>query len=90
MAMPPGCEMIVQGFVHNCDFQGQAIVEPVCDQPGLEVVRSVVEVSGTSVPLVVRNVSTNYVTLPKHDVLANLDVRFSEEHPGDEREKTMR
>ena len=26
VTVSPGYEMIVQGFVHNCDFQGQAIV----------------------------------------------------------------
>ena len=79
VTVPPGCEMIIPGFVHNCDFEGQAIVEPICERPGLEVVRSVVAVAGSSVPVIVRNVSSNFLTVPKHDVLANLDVEFSEE-----------
>ena len=40
---------------------------------------SIVEVAGTTVPLVLRNNTDRYVTVPKHAELAQLEVGFSEE-----------
>ena len=79
VTVPPGSETVVRGFSHNCDYRGSALVEPSLDKAGVEVVRSIVDVSGTSVPLVLRNSTDRYITVPKHAELAQLEVGFSEE-----------
>ena len=80
LSVPPGHELIIPGFVTNADFCGPAMLEPSADIEGLEFVPSMVTVSGQSVPCIVRNVSTEPVTIPKRSELGQLEVGVAE-HP---------
>ena len=78
----PGTEVILHGFVPNTDYHGPALVEPVGDLHGLEVIGALVTVAGSKVPFVVRNVSTEPITIPKKQVLASVEVGFAEQPHG--------
>ena len=78
VTVPPGSEAVVCGFSHNCDYRGSVLVEPSYDKPGVEVVRSIVDISSTSVPVVLRNTTDSFITVPKHAELGQLEVGFSE------------
>ena len=67
------------GYVHNCGYDGDVIVEPNVDVPGVQVVRCVAKVQEGSLPLLIRNVSTENISLPKHSQLADLEISFVEE-----------
>ena len=79
VSLPPGSECFVQGRVHHCDYEGEVLVEPSLDAPGVEVVRCVAMVKGSSLPLLIRNLTTDSITLPKHSEIADLEVGFAEE-----------
>ena len=79
VSLPPGSECFVQGRVHHCDYEGEVLVEPSLDAPGVEVVRCVAMVKGSSLPLLIRNLTTDSITLTKHSEIADLEVSFAEE-----------
>lgn len=86
-SIPPGSELIIPGFAHNCDYRGAAVAEPILEIAGIEVVRSIVRVSDSTVPLLVRNITAERITIPKHAKVAELEVSFVEEvspDPADE------
>ena len=79
----PGTEMILNGFVPHTDYHGPALVEPGDDDlHGLEVVGALVTVAGSKVPVVVRNVTAEPITIPKKKALASLEVGFVEQPHG--------
>ena len=75
----PGDEVIVRGFVSQCEYRGPAVVQPQLEIVGLEFVSTLVEVTGPSVPCVVRNVSTERISIPKRSELGQLEVGFAEQ-----------
>ena len=79
-SVPPGAEVIVPGYAHACTYRGSALVEPTLDIPGIEVVRCLclVNVSESAIPVVVRNVTFDHITIPKHKDVADLEVSFVE------------
>ena len=77
-SVAPGAEMIVPGYAHNCSYKGSALVEPTLDIPGIEVIRCLVQVSESAVPVVIRNVTSEHITIPKHTGVADLEVSFVE------------
>ena len=79
VSLPAGAECFVRGHVHNCQYRGDGIVEPTLDVTGLQVVRCVVKVDDGSVPLLIRNITTESITLPKHSQVAEVEVSFVEE-----------
>ena len=82
-SVAPGAEILVPGYAHACTYRGSALVEPTQDIPGIEVVRCLVRVSESAVPVVIRNVTSDHVTIPKHTEVAELEVSFVEEQPCD-------
>lgn len=85
-SLPPAAECFIRGFAHNCDYNGPVLVEPCLSLPGVEVVRCIATVSDSAVPLLVRNVTANNVTIPKHCPVADLEVSFEELTPESESE----
>lgn len=83
VSVPPGGELIVPGFAHSCTYKGSALVEPTLDIPGVEVVRCLVKISDSSVPVVIRNMTADHITIPKHTDVAELEVSFIEAQPSD-------
>ena len=81
VSLPPAAECFVRGYAHLCDHSGPVLVEPCLEIPGVEVVRCLATVSDSSVPLLVRNVTTDHITLPKHSQVAELEVSFQEVEP---------
>ena len=79
VSLPPGAECLVRGHVHNCGYDGDVIVEPHIDVPGVQVVRCVAKVQSGSIPLLIRNVTSENISLPKHSQVADLEVSFVEE-----------
>ena len=79
VSLPLGSECFVRGRVHHCDYDGEVLVEPCLSVPGVEVVRCVARVSDSSLPLLIRNMTTDSVTLSKHAEVADLEVSFVEE-----------
>ena len=79
VSLPPGSECFLEGWVHHCDYEGEVLVEPNLDMPGVEVVRCVARVRDSSLPLFIRNVTTDSISLPKHSQIADLEVSFAEE-----------
>ena len=77
--LAPGSETIIQGYAHNCEYKGAAIAEPSAELQGIEVIRSIVHVDSSSVPVLVRNVTADHITIPKHSSLADLEISFVEE-----------
>ena len=80
-SLPPAAECFVKGFAHNCDYSGPVLVEPCLSLPGVEVVRCIATVSDSAVPLLIRNVTAENVTIPKHCPVADLEVSFEELSP---------
>lgn len=78
-SLAPGSEQIIPGYVHNCTYRGDAIVEPEINVPGVEIQTAIVDVKGPTVPVIIRNVSLEHVTIRKHTPLAGLEVSFVEE-----------
>ena len=83
LSVAPGAEVMVSGYAHTCTYRGSALVEPTLTIPGLEVVRCLVTVSETAIPVVVRNVTSEHITIPKHTDIADLEVSFVEAQPSD-------
>ena len=79
VSVPPGAELILRGFLPNCDYRGPAMVEPVIEIENLEVVSALVNVSGESIPVAVRNISSEPISVPRRSELAQLEVGFVEE-----------
>ena len=77
-SVAPGAEILVPGYAHTCTYRGSALMEPTLDIPGIEVVRCLVSVSDTAVPVVLRNVTSDHITVPKHTDVADLEVSFVE------------
>ena len=77
----PGSEMVLQGLVPNCDYVGPALIEPDDVPSGVEVVRAIVNVDRACVPVVVRNVTAEPITLFKKRSLASVEVGFVEQAP---------
>ena len=75
----PGTEMILNGFIPNTDYHGPALVEPGDDLHGLDIIGALVTVTGSRVPFVVRNVTTEPITIPKKQALASVEVGFAEQ-----------
>ena len=69
--LPPAAECFVKGFAHNCDYAGPVLVEPCLNVPGVEVMRCIATVADSAVPLLIRNVTAENVTLPKHCQVAD-------------------
>ena len=65
-SLAPGTEQVIPGFVHNCTYRGDAIIEPEITVPGVEVRPAIVDVRGPTVPIVIRNVSLEHITIRKH------------------------
>ena len=88
----PGTEMILNGFIPNTDYHGPALIEPVDDLHGLSVTSALVTVAGSRVPFVVRNVTTEHITIPKKRAIASVEVGFAEQprDPGHETEPAVR
>ncbi|XP_043206931.1 uncharacterized protein LOC122373168 [Amphibalanus amphitrite] len=78
IAVPAGHEVFFPGFVPNVDFRGPALCEPLLEVPGLELVPSMVQVNGQSVPCIVRNITTEPVTIPKRAEIGRLEVGVAE------------
>ena len=78
VSVPPGHELVVSGFVPNSDFRGPALMEPNADIEGVELVPSFVSVSGQFVPCIVRNISSEPVTIHKRSELGQLEVGVAE------------
>ena len=78
ISLPPAAECFVRGYAHHCDHSGPVLVEPCLDVPGVEVVRCLATVSDSSVPLLIRNVTTDHITLTKHSQVAELEVSYEE------------
>ena len=78
-SVPPGSEVIIPTYVHNCGYSGPAVAEPTLNHPGVEVVRCIVDVGRSAVPLLVRNVTTEHITIAKHSEVADLEVGFVEQ-----------
>lgn len=78
-SLAPGTEQIIPGYIHNCTYRGDAIVEPEMALQGVEVRPAIVDVKGPTVPVIVRNVSLEPITIRKHTPLAGLEVSFVEE-----------
>ena len=78
LSVAPGAEIMVPGYAHTCTYRGSALVEPTLDIPGVEVVRCLVNVSESAIPVVIRNVTSDHVTIPKHTDVADLEVSFVE------------
>ena len=79
VSIPPGAECFVRGHVHNCHYTGAVIVELSMDVPGVQAVRCVAKVQDGSVPLLIRNITTESISLPKHSQVAEVEVSFVEE-----------
>lgn len=77
--VPPGEEIVVRAFVPNCDYRGPAVVHPELEIEGLEFISVLVEVSSPSVPCVVRNITTEPISIPKRSELGLLEVGFAEQ-----------
>ena len=65
VSVPPAQEMILTGTVPNGDYRGPALIEPIIAIEGLEFVGALVELTDTTVPCVVRNVTSEPVSIPK-------------------------
>ena len=78
VSLPPAAECFFRGYAHHCDHCGPVLVEPCFELPGVEVVRCRATVSNSSVPLLIRNVTTDHISLPKHSQVAELEVSFEE------------
>ena len=83
ISIPPGSEILIPTHVHCSEYRGTALAEPTWNRAGVEVVRCIVEVTQSPVPLLVRNVTTESITIPKHSALADLEVGFVEQPPID-------
>ena len=80
ISVPPGAELILRGFLPNCDYRGPAMIEPMIEIENLEVVSALVNVSGESpIPVAVRNISSKPISVPRRSELAQLEVGFVEE-----------
>ena len=79
VSIPPGAECFVRGHVHNCDYNGDVMLEPNLDVQGVQVVRCVAKIQDGSLPLLIRNVTTDSISLPKHSQVADVEVSFVEE-----------
>lgn len=80
VSVPPGAELSIQCKVPKCSYRGPALVEPVWVQEGLHLVPALVEVTeDNTVPVVVRNLSIDYLTVPKRAELAQLEVGYVEQ-----------
>ena len=77
----PGSELVLKGFMPSCDYVGPALVEPGELPCGVEVVRAVVNVDRARVPVMVRNVTAEPVTLFKKCDLASVEMGFVEQAP---------
>ena len=78
VSVPPGQEIILPGKVPNGDYRGPALVEPTLTIQGLEVVGALVELTDNTVPCVVRNVTSEPLSIPKRAELGTLQVGFAE------------
>ena len=78
LSIPAGHEVFFPGFVPTTDYSGPALCEPLLDIPGLELLPSMVQVKGQSIPCVVRNITTEPVTIPKRTELGRLEVGIAE------------
>ena len=78
ISVPAGHEVFFPGFVPNLEFRGPALCEPVLDIPGLQLVPSMVQVKGQSIPCIVKNVTTEPVTIPKRSEIGRLEVGVAE------------
>ena len=78
-SVPPGSELIMPAYVHNCEYRGPAVAEPTLNHPGVEVVRCILDVGPSALPLLVRNTTTEHITIPKHSEVADLEVGFVEQ-----------
>ena len=78
ISVPAGHEVFFPGFVPDADFKGPALCEPLLEVPGLELVPSMVQVKGQSVPCIVSNITTEPVTIPKRSEIGRLEVGVAE------------
>ena len=83
VSIPPGRESVLRARVPNCDYVGPAIVEPSLEITGLEFVPALVHVEGDLVPFVVRNVTAEYISIPKRAEIGQLEVGFAEQREPD-------
>ena len=77
-SLPPAAGCFVKGFAHNRDYAGPVLVEPCLAIPGVEVVRCIATVTDSVVPQLIRNVTAENVSLPKHSQIADLEVSYEE------------
>ena len=78
ISVPAGHEMFFPGFVANTDFRGPVLCEPMLEVPGLEFLPAMVNVRGQSVPCIVRNITTEPITIPKRSEIGRLEVGVAE------------
>ena len=75
-SLPPGSECVVAGFPTDSAFSGEAVLEPQV-KDGYIVVPAVVHVqSGFPIPVAVRNLSDEHVTVPKGRLIGSLESHF--------------
>ena len=79
VVVPPGTEMFLQCRAPRCSYKGPVLLEPVWSKEGLLFLPAVVDVDGDSVPVVVRNISAEHITVPGRTEIAQLEVGFAEE-----------
>ena len=79
VSVPPGTEQVLQGYVHSCEFDGPVVLEPTLDIPGLEATRAVTQVEGGKVPCMVRNITAECITIPRHTSIGDLEIDYIEE-----------
>ena len=78
ISVPAGHEMFFPGFVVNAEVNGPVLCEPVLEVPGLEFLPSMVNIKGQSVPCIVRNITTEPITIPKRSEIGRLEVGVAE------------
>ena len=75
-SLPPGTECVVSAFPADSSLSGEAVLEPLVGE-GYVVIPAVVDVrSGTPIPVAMRNLSDQYVTVPKGTVIGSVDSQF--------------
>ena len=86
-AIPPYCEVVIPGSLCESDFVGQAVFSAEAAVSGLTFLDGVVDVQrGGSVPVVVRNVTSSSVSVPRGKDLGVVETEFSIETDGRESE----
>ena len=76
IAVPPGTEQVLQGYAHSCEFDGPVVLEPTLNIPGLEATRALTQVESGKIPCMVRNITTECITIPRHTSIGDLQIDY--------------